>query len=30
MLSYDPREHDGMLYLFDDKARTAAKDPAVA
>ena len=26
MLSYDPRHEDGMLYLFDDSGRAAAKD----
>lgn len=26
MLSYDPQHEDGMLYLFDDDGRTAAKD----
>jgi len=26
MLSYDPRHHEGMLYLFDAKGRASAKD----
>ena len=25
MLSYDPRRHDGVLYLFDDDGRSSAK-----
>lgn len=26
MLSYDPRHHEGMLYLFDDSGRASAKN----
>lgn len=26
MLQYDPRHHEGLLYLFDDDARSSAKD----